>query len=129
VGIELRMLAWSVVLGLVQTGIATLGLLSQRGPGWAAGARDTTPPALAGMAGRLDRARANFLETFPFFVAVALATIALQRHDATTALGAQLYFWARLAYVPIYAAGIPYLRTLVWAASIVGIVILLGALF
>lgn len=127
--IELRMLAWSVVLGLVQIGIATLGLLGQRGLGWAAGARDTTPPALAGLAGRLDRARANFLETFPFFVAVVLATIALQRHDATTALGAQLYFWARLAYVPIYAAGIPYLRTLVWATSIVGIVILLGALF
>jgi uncharacterized MAPEG superfamily protein len=46
-----------------------------------------------------------------------------------TVLGAQLYFWARLVYVPVYAAGIPYLRTLIWAASIVGIVLLLTALF
>jgi len=53
----------------------------------------------------------------------------LQRHSGMTVLGAQLYFWARVAYVPVYAAGIPYLRTLIWAASIVGIVLLLTALF
>jgi uncharacterized MAPEG superfamily protein len=45
-----------------------------------------------------------------------------------TVLGAQLYFWARLAYVPVYAAGIPYLRTLLWAASIAGIVLVLTRL-
>lgn len=52
----------------------------------------------------------------------------LQRGDAASALGAQLYFWARLAYVPVYAAGIPYLRTLVWVVSIVGIILLLVAM-
>jgi hypothetical protein len=31
-------------------------------------------------------------------------------------------------YVPVYAAGIPYLRTLVWAVSLAGIVLLLVAL-
>lgn len=128
--IELRMLAWSVVLGLVQIAIATLAAASQRGGlGWAVSPRDASASALTGVAGRLDRARANFLETFPFFAAVVLAAWALQRHDATTALGAQIYFWARLVYVPVYAAGIAYLRTLVWAASIVGIVMLLVALF
>ncbi|NMW25670.1 hypothetical protein HFP05_15275, partial [Rhodanobacter denitrificans] len=76
-----------------------------------------------------DRARANFLETFPLFVAVVLAAHLLQRHGDMTVLGAQLYFWARLAYVPVYAAGIPYLRTLIWAASIVGIALVLAALF
>jgi uncharacterized MAPEG superfamily protein len=126
--IELTMLVWSVVLGLVQIAIATSFSVGQRGLGWTAGARDATPP-LTGVSARLDRARANFLETFPFFVAAVLVAQLLQRHDATTMLGAQLYFWARLVYVPLYAAGIPYLRTLTWAVSMVGIVLLLVALF
>jgi uncharacterized MAPEG superfamily protein len=125
---ELNMLVWSVVLGLVQIAIAATFSTGQRGLGWAASARDVSPP-LTGVAARLDRARANFLETFPLFVAVVFAAQLLQRHDAMTILGAQLYFWARLVYVPVYAAGIPYLRTLIWAASIVGIVLLLAALF
>ena len=126
--IELRMLVWAVVLGLVQIALAATWSVLQRGLPWAAGARDVTPAPLAGIGGRLDRARGNFLETFPFFAAAVLAVIALQRGDATTALGAQLYFWARLAYLPVYAAGVPYLRTLIWAVSIVGIVMVLAAL-
>ena len=58
-----------------------------------------------------------------------LACCLLQRHDAGTALGAQLYFWARLFHLPAYAAGIPYLRTLLWVASVVGLASLLAALF
>jgi uncharacterized MAPEG superfamily protein len=126
---ELCMLMWSVVLGLVQIALAAVCSVSQRGLGWAAGARDEAKPALSGIGGRLDRARANFLETFPLFAVAVLLALALQRHDSMTVLGAQLYFWARLAYVPLYAAGIPYLRTLAWAASIAGIVLLLIALF
>ncbi len=126
---ELTMLGWSVVLGLVQIAIAATCSVSQRGLGWVAGARDGVVPPLTGIGGRLDRARANFLETFPFFVAVVLAAHLLQRHDGMTVLGAQLYFWARLVHVPVYAAGIPYLRTLIWVVSIVGIVLLLVALF
>lgn len=122
---ELCMLLWSAVLGLVQIALAATCSVGQRGLGWAASARDEIKPPLAGIGGRLDRARANFLETFPLFAAVVLAAQLLQHHDATTVLGAQLYFWARLAYVPAYAAGVPYLRTLIWAASIVGIVLVL----
>lgn len=124
---ELQMLVWSVILGLVQIALAAIASMGQRGPGWAAGARDEPGVPLTGVAGRLDRARSNFLETFAFFAAVVLAVTAMGRHDATGALGAQLYFWGRLVYVPVYAAGIPYLRTLVWAVSIAGIVMLLVA--
>ncbi|TPG46107.1 hypothetical protein EAH75_15885 [Rhodanobacter glycinis] len=126
---ELCMLMWSVVLGLLQVAIAATCSIGQRGLDWAASARDAVKPPLSGIGGRLDRARANFLETFPLFVAVVLLAHLLQRHDNLTVLGAQLYFWARLAYVPVYAAGIPYLRTLVWTVSIIGIVLLLAALF
>jgi uncharacterized MAPEG superfamily protein len=126
---ELSMLCWSVVLGLVQIAIAATCSASQRGLGWASGARDGVAPPLTGIGGRLDRARANFLETFPLFLAAVLAAHLLQRHDSMTVLGAHLYFWGRLVYVPLYAAGVAYVRTLAWAVSIVGIVLLLVALF
>ena len=50
------------------------------------------------------------------------------RESAQTAIGAQIYLWARVAYLPVYVIGIPYLRTLVWAASLWGILQMLEAL-
>jgi uncharacterized MAPEG superfamily protein len=125
---ELTMLCWSVVLGLLQIAIAATGATVQRGATWAAGARDNSPP-LTGVIARLDRASSNFLETFPFFIAVVLAAHVLGRHSQMTVLGAELYFWARVVYVPIYASGVSYVRTLIWTVSIVGIVMVLSALF
>ena len=126
---ELQMLVWTVVLGLAQIMIGATLSTQQRGLAWNAGARDVTPPPLTGVGGRMDRALRNLLETFPFFAAAVLAVLVTQRSNAHTVLGAQLYFWARLAYVPLYAAGIAYLRTLVWVVSIVGLVMVLLALF
>ncbi|THD06012.1 hypothetical protein B1991_15065 [Rhodanobacter lindaniclasticus] len=125
---ELCMLLWSVVLGLVQIALAASCSFGQRGLDWIVSARDEVKPPLVGIGGRLDRARANFLETFPLFAAAVLAAHVLQQHDQLTVLGAQLYFWARVLYVPVYAAGIPYLRSLTWAVSVAGIVLLLVAL-
>lgn len=128
-GMELQMLVWSVVLGVAQIALAATFSTTQRGLIWAAGARDDQPAPLTGVAGRVDRASRNFLETFPFF-AVAVLTLSLtQRGNAETAMGAQLYFWARVAYVPAYAAGIRYVRTLIWAAALVGLVMVLKPLF
>ncbi|HEV7270270.1 MAPEG family protein [Pseudoxanthomonas sp.] len=126
--IELKMLAWSVALGLVHVLLGAALVTRQRGLAWNVGARDATLPPPTGVAARVDRALRNFLETFPFFAAAALAVVVLERGDASTALGAQCYFWARLVYVPVYAAGIPYLRTLIWAVSIWGLLQLLWAL-
>jgi len=47
----------------------------------------------------------------------------------TTALGAQLYFWARVVYLPVYVVGIPYLRTLVWVVSLAGLLMVLSGAF
>jgi uncharacterized MAPEG superfamily protein len=53
----------------------------------------------------------------------------LNKTNSTTALGAEIFFWARLIYVPIYAAGVAFVRTVAWTASVVGIVmVLVGAL-
>lgn len=126
--VEIRMLAWSILLGLVQLFAAAAAMTRQRGLRWNAGPRDGEPPPLRGVGARLDRAWRNFLETFGFFAAAVLAVVATGRGDAGTALGAQLYFWARVAYVPLYAAGIPYLRSLVWAVSVAGILMVLRGL-
>ncbi|HUA80791.1 MAG TPA: MAPEG family protein, partial [Dyella sp.] len=83
--VELQMLIWSIALGLVQVAIAATGMLGQRGLGFAASPRDDGG-TLVGVAGRLERARANFMETFAMFAAVVLAGYVLQRHTATTAL-------------------------------------------
>ena len=127
--VELKMLILSVVLGIVQIVAASHTASLQRGYRWTASPRDEKVPPLRGVAGRLDRALRNFLETFPLFAAVILAAHVSDTHSALTGLGAQLYFWARLAYVLLYAAGVPVIRSLVWNVATVGILLLVAALF
>jgi uncharacterized MAPEG superfamily protein len=126
---ELKMLAWSVVLGLVQIALAATLTTGQRGFAWGVGARDGTPEPVSPVAARVNRASANFLETFPLFAAAVLAVLAAGTASERTALGVQLYFWARVLYLPAYAAGVPFVRTIVWAVSIVGLVFVVMALF
>lgn len=127
-GIEATFLGWSVVLGLVLIALSAVGSVGQRGLVWAAGSRDAPGQPLAGVAGRMERGLRNFLETFPLFAVAVLLVLVLGRQDSSSALGVQLYFWSRIVYALVYAAGIAYLRTLVWAVSIAGIVLVLVAL-
>ena len=124
---EYQMLLWTVVLGLVQLVIHVLAAIKVRGLGWALGPRDAAMPRLEGVGGRLDRAFYNLLETFPFFAAVILVAGSMGVHNSMTALGAQVFFWARVVYIPVYAAGLPAVRTGVWGVSVVGIVMMLTA--
>ena len=124
----MRMLTLSVVLGIVQI-IATSHATSlQRGYRWTASPRDAKVEPLRGVAGRLNRALRNFSETFPLFAAAVLAAQLAGTHNALTVWGAQLYFWARVAYVPLYAAGVPLIRSLVWNVGTIGIMLLIVAL-
>ena len=127
--VEISMLAWSIALGLFHVLLGAALMTRQRGMKWNASSRDGEAKPLVGVAARVERGLRNFLETFPFFVAAVLAVVLTQRTNAETALGAQVYFWARLAYLPIYAAGIPYLRSLVWVVSFWGLLQVLWALF
>jgi uncharacterized MAPEG superfamily protein len=127
--VELTMLALAAVLGFVHLFLAAHFVTQERGAAWNTGARDNTPPLTGKVAGRLDRAFRNFRETFPIFaVAVFLITF-LDRHNARTEWGSQLYFWMRVIYLPLYALGVPFLRTIVWLASAVGILMVLSAAF
>ena len=126
--VELRMLTLSVVLGVVQIVAASHAASLQRGYRWTASPRDEQADPLRGVAGRLDRALRNFGETFPLFVAVVLVAHVTDTHDALTEWGARLYFWARVAYVPLYAAGVLLVRSLVWNVATIGIVLIVIAL-
>lgn len=126
--VELKMLAWSILLGLAYVMLAAALVTARRGVAWNAGNRDATVEPLTGPPARAQRASANFLETFPFFAAAVLVVIALERGTPQTALAAQVYFWARLAYLPVYVIGVPYLRSAIWAVSLWAILRLLWAL-
>ena len=121
------MLGVAVLIGLVHLLAAALAGVSQRGLKWSAGPRDEPVP-VSGLAARLERAFANYRESFPFFAAAAIAVVVAGRGNDTTALAAQAYFWARVVYLPLYAAGVPYVRSLVWLVSLLSILALVFAL-
>ena len=127
--LEIRILAWTVVLGFVHIVAASHAASLQRGYRWTASARDHELAPLTGVAGRLDRALRNFSETFPLFAALLLAAQAIGRHSWLTEAGAILYFVARLAYLPLYAFGVPLVRSLVWNVAALGMALLLVAIF
>jgi uncharacterized MAPEG superfamily protein len=127
--LEIRILAWTVVLGFVHIVAASHAASLQRGYRWTASARDHELAPLTGVAGRLDRALRNFSETFPLFAALLLAAQAIGRHSWLTEAGAILYFVARLAYLPLYAFGVPLVRSLVWNVAALGMALLFVALF
>lgn len=126
---EMTMLWLSAALGLVQIAVAAAATVAAKGVPWAAGPRDEAGPPVGKAAARLERATRNFLETFPIFIAaVMMVSLPNSSHAGLSPLGAQLYFWSRLVYVPAYVLAIPYVRTLIWTVSVVGIVlVLLGA--
>jgi len=123
--VELKCLAWAVVLGLAHIFIAAQARTHQYGLKWNAGPRDEQMPPLSPVAGRLQRAQANFFETFPLFAAAALIVALVGRGTGTTAIGAQLYLAARVIYLPLYAFGVPYIRSLAFLAATAGLVMVL----
>jgi len=85
----------------------------------ALGNRDNLPEPTP-LAGRAERTARNTLENFVLFAVLALTAHVAGATSSRVALGAQLFFWARVAYIPVYLAGITYLRTAVWLVGIVG---------
>ncbi|MFN0042444.1 MAG: MAPEG family protein [Alphaproteobacteria bacterium] len=92
------------------------------------GNRDNLTPA-SPAAARADRAAKNMLENLPLFAALLLGAWFVGVPAEDLAVGSHLFFWARLAYFPVYLVGIPYLRTGLWAVSVVGMAIIAVNLF
>ena len=125
---EFTMLGLTLLLAVVQIFATAAVRTRQYGTQWNMGARDAEMPPLNPLAGRLQRAQANLFETLPLFAAALLGAAAADRLGWKTALGAQLYFWARLIYLPLYAAGVPVVRTLVWSVAMIGLLLEIWAL-
>ena len=125
---ELMWLLWAVALTFAQMLIAVSGATLQVGLPALAGNREGLPPC-TGWAGRAARAHHNMLENMVLFTALVLIAVVANKTNATTLLGAQLFFWARLAYAVIYPAGIPWLRTGAWLVSVVGLLLIFFQLF
>ncbi len=120
---DLKLLLWSVALTFIEVVIAAMAASAEVGLGTLAGNRETQA-SLHGFAGRAQRAHRNMLESLPLFIALVLIAQVANKTNATTLLGAELFFWGRLAHWLIYLAGIPWLRTLAWAVSVIGLVLI-----
>ena len=129
VAVELKMVALAAIILFVYLLTGAMIRFAAFGPGWAAGARDTTPgeAPLAGQ--RCERAFRNMLETFPIFAALAIAVVVAGLANGTTAFGSALYVVARVLYLPAYLVYVPYVRSLIWGVSILGIVLTGAPLF
>ena len=120
---ELMYLLWSVALTVVLVVVATLGAIQQVGLPKLAGNRENMPE-LQGWAGRAERAHRNMLESLVLFAILVLAARALNISNNLTVLGAQLFFWGRVAHAGLYIAGITWVRTAAWAVSVVGLLLI-----
>ncbi len=123
--VELQLLAWSVVLLIVHVAAQGALVAPIRGAAYNAGPRDDGQPALGKYPGRAQRALENFKETYPGYVALALALAVTARTGGLGALGAWLWFAARVVYLPLYLLGVPWLRTVAWSVSLVGLVLMI----
>ncbi|MEM8650702.1 MAG: MAPEG family protein [Pseudomonadota bacterium] len=121
--LELQYLIFAIFLLLIQM-VTQLGAgILENGLKAAAGARDDEF-LTTGIGGRFERAYYNMLETFPIFASLVLIIQFTESFSSTSALGAQLYFWGRVVYIPSYIISIPFVRTVVWLVSMVGILML-----
>lgn len=125
---ELIWLLWAVALTFVQMLVAVSGATLQVGLPMLAGNREAVP-AFGGWVGRAQRAHHNMLESLVLFAALVLIAMVTNKTNSATLLGAQLFFWARLAYAFVYVAGIPWLRTAVWFVSVIGLILIFFQLF
>ena len=121
--IELQMLVYAGLLAVLQIVLFVALALPQVGIPWAVGPRDKAQ-TLTGTGGRAQRALANMFESLTLFAIAVLTASAAGRFGSETALAAQIYFWARVAYVPAYVFGIPWLRSLIWGVGLAATLII-----
>jgi uncharacterized MAPEG superfamily protein len=125
---ELTMLGWTLVLALAQIMIAAALRTSETGLAYNMSARDEPAPPMRPVTARLQRAQANLFETLPLFAAAVLVAHVAGRDNGLTAWASIAYFGARVLYVPLYAFGVPMVRSLVWGVSVAALITLLAAI-
>jgi uncharacterized MAPEG superfamily protein len=125
---ELTYLAYTIALFFVVVMVQATAGIRQHGGITLANSRDNLPPANTYSA-RTKRLTDNFRENLWFFVPLVLIADAAGVTNQWTVLGAQLFFWARLAHAVWYIAGWPLIRPLFWLAGVIACVLIFLALF
>jgi uncharacterized MAPEG superfamily protein len=120
--IYMAVLTW---LTLLIAGLIRAKAWTFKGTMIALGNRDNLPEATP-FAGRAERTARNTAENFMLFAAIALVAHAAGATSPRVAMGAEIFFWSRLVYIPIYYAGIIYLRTAAWLVSIFGLAMMIS---
>ncbi|GAB6853433.1 MAPEG family protein [Asaia astilbis] len=126
--IEFYVLAGLVLLALFNILWAGAAKTQQYGKGWNVGARDGQMPELKPFPARLARAQTNLFETLPLFVAALLGALVAGHQGWKTEWGSSIYLAARVIYLPLYAAGIPVIRSVVFMISLIGLLLTTWAL-
>jgi uncharacterized MAPEG superfamily protein len=121
---EIWVLGWSVALLLVQVVLQAVASYDL-GPAYLLGPRDEKRVSKNVLAGRMARALRNLLETYPAFIALVVALVVKGKTGGIAATGAWIWLSARIAYVLVYAVGIPVLRTALWLVAALGLVLML----
>ncbi len=129
VAVELQMVALAAIVLFIHLFLAAGVRMATFGPAWAGGARDSTPGTVSLKGQRCDRAFRNMAETFPIFSALAIGVVAAGLSNDTTVLGSELYVIARILYLPAYVFHVPYVRSIVYAVAIAGILMTGAPLF
>jgi uncharacterized MAPEG superfamily protein len=122
---EVLILAFGAVLLFVHIFVATRFKTAQYGRAWNVGPRDESLPPPNELTGRSARAQANFQETFPIAIVALLGVVVAGRISEWTAVGGWIWLVARIAYLPIYLAGIRVVRTIIYTISMVGLAVVL----
>ena len=125
---ELTLLGWTLVLAIVQVMLPAGFRHRETGVAYNAGPRDEPGPPAGKVTGRLQRAQKNLYETLPLFAAAVLIAHVAHRDGALTLVGAWSYLLARIVYLPLYALGVPMLRSLAWMVSMFGLALVLFAI-
>ena len=124
----LTLVVWSLILAFVQIILFDVVRTGQYGLKWNTGPRDEAVPEISPMGGRLKRAQDNLFETLPLFIAAMLVAHISGRETDMVTLGAEIWFVARVVYVPLYAFGVRQIRSLVWLGSIAGLGMIIAPL-
>jgi uncharacterized MAPEG superfamily protein len=126
---DLTMLIWTALLALLAPTVYLAGRMqTPGGMAWALGNREG-PLRIPEWAARAERAHANLVENIgPFAILVLVAHVS-GHANATTALGATIFFWSRVAHFAVYTAGVIGVRTAVFFAGAAGELLILSQLF
>jgi len=119
---ELWILLSAAMLGLIHMTAASFAFKAQVGNSYTVGARDENLQP-TGVAGRLYRAQQNFLETFSIFAMCVVIVHLSNTYGSLSYWGSILYLVGRVLFLPLYAAGVPWLRTFSWNLATLGLVL------